>query len=60
MAHSPREGVVDRDCRVFGTPNLFVASSSVFPTAGAVGPTLTIVALANRIASAAARELRAP
>jgi choline dehydrogenase-like flavoprotein len=60
MGHTPRDGVVDPDCRVFGAANLFVASSSVFPTAGAVGPTLTIVALANRIASAAAGELRAP
>jgi choline dehydrogenase-like flavoprotein len=60
MAHDPGHGVVDRDCRVFGAGNLFVASSSVFPTAGAVGPTLTIVALAIRIADLAARELTAP
>lgn len=51
MASSPRDGVVDPDCRVHGCANLFVAGSAVFPTAGAVGPTLTIVALASRIAA---------
>jgi choline dehydrogenase-like flavoprotein len=57
MADSPRQGVVDRDCRVHGARNLVVASSSVFPTAGAVGPTLTIVALAIRAAERLARDL---
>lgn len=60
MAASPRVGVVDRDCRVHGTANLFVASSSVFPTSGAVGPTLSVVALAVRLAATVAKELRAP
>ncbi len=50
MSHTPRTGVVDPDCRVHGCANLYVASSAVFPTGGAVGPTLTIVALACRIA----------
>lgn len=49
MSRSPRDGVVDPDCRVHGCANLFVAGSAVFPTSGAVGPTLTIVALACRI-----------
>ena len=56
MAESPRQGVVDRDCRVHGCANLYVAGSAVFPTAGAVGPTLTIVALACRIAERVAAE----
>ncbi|MEP7314239.1 MAG: GMC oxidoreductase [Pseudomonadota bacterium] len=50
MATSPLDGVVDRDCRVHGIDNLFVAGSSVFPTGGWVFPTLTIVALSLRIA----------
>ena len=50
MAESPREGVVDADCRVHGTANLFVAGSSVFPSTGNANPTLTIVALALRLA----------
>jgi choline dehydrogenase-like flavoprotein len=45
-----RRGVVDADCRVHGTANLYVAGSSVFPTSGAANPTLTIVALALRLA----------
>jgi len=49
MASSAEEGVVDSDCRVFGTENLYVASSSVFPTGHSMGPTLTIVALARRL-----------
>jgi choline dehydrogenase-like flavoprotein len=35
---------------VHGLSNLYVASSSVYPTAGAANPTLTIVALALRLA----------
>ncbi len=50
MAASPRDGVVDMNCEVFGAPGLFVASSAVFPTSGHANPTLTIVALAVRLA----------
>ncbi len=50
MAPSAEDGVVDPDCRVFGADNLFVISSSVFPTGGTSNPTLTIVALAIRLA----------
>jgi choline dehydrogenase-like flavoprotein len=50
MARSPEHGVVDGDCAVFGIPNLFVAGSSVFPLGGCANPTLTIVALALRLA----------
>jgi choline dehydrogenase-like flavoprotein len=50
MHDDPRHGVVDRDCRVHGIDNLYVAGSSVFPTAGWANPTLTIVALALRLA----------
>ena len=51
MASTPRQGVVDTDCRVFGMPNLYVAGSSVFPTGGGSPPTLMIVALALRLAT---------
>lgn len=58
MSNSPREGAVDPCCRVHGARNLWVASSAVFPTSGVAGPTLTIVALALRIADAVRREVR--
>jgi choline dehydrogenase-like flavoprotein len=50
MHRDPKRGVVDEHCRVHGTSNLYVAGSSVFPTAGWAPPTLTIVALALRLA----------
>jgi choline dehydrogenase-like flavoprotein len=50
MSDDPARGVVDRDGRVHGIHNLFVAGSSVFPTAGSATPTMTIVALALRLA----------
>jgi choline dehydrogenase-like flavoprotein len=49
-ADDPKRGVVDRDCRIHGMANLFVAGSSFFPTGGAAPPTLTIVAMALRLA----------
>ena len=52
MHSDPQQGVVDENCRVHGTENLFVAGSSVFPTGlGYSNPTLTIVALSLRLAS---------
>jgi choline dehydrogenase-like flavoprotein len=50
MSADPRLGVVDASTRVHGVANLFIAGSSVFPTAGSANPTLTIVALALRLA----------
>jgi choline dehydrogenase-like flavoprotein len=50
MHSDPRQGVVNADCRVHGIDNLFVAGSSVFTTGGFANPTLTIVALAIRLA----------
>ncbi len=47
----PATGVVDAAGRVHGTANLYVAGSSVFPTCGSANPTLTIVALALRLAT---------
>jgi choline dehydrogenase-like flavoprotein len=50
MSNSPSCGVVDANCRVHGVDNLYMAGSSVFPTGGWANPTLTIVALALRLA----------
>jgi len=55
MGTSVSNSVVDRDCRVHGYRNLYVASSSVFPTTGYANPTLTIVALSLRLADTLAK-----
>jgi choline dehydrogenase-like flavoprotein len=58
MHDSPKHGVVDRNCKVHGMSNLYVAGSSVFPTAGANFPTITLAALTFRLSEHLARELR--
>ncbi|MCU0523851.1 MAG: GMC family oxidoreductase [Elainella sp. Prado103] len=60
MHDHPTQGVVDANCRVHGLSNLFIASSSVFPTGGYANPTLTIVALALRLADHLKQVLRQP
>lgn len=50
MHADPRQGVVDAHCRVHGVGNLHIAGSSVFVTGGFANPTLTLVALAIRLA----------
>jgi choline dehydrogenase-like flavoprotein len=52
MASSPTEGVVDRDLKVFGTHNLYVAGAAVYPTTGFANPTFTAIALGLRLADA--------
>lgn len=49
MAAAPSDGVVDADCAVFGTANLYVAGAATFPTSGFANPTLTLIALALRL-----------
>jgi choline dehydrogenase-like flavoprotein len=58
MQRDPRMGVVDANCRVHGVANLYVAGCSVFPTGGTFNPTLTIVALALRLADHIKERLR--
>jgi choline dehydrogenase-like flavoprotein len=50
MSADPKTGVVDANCQVHGVNNLYVAGSSVFPTAGHANPTLTIAAMSFRLA----------
>ena len=57
MSIEPGEGVVDAECRVHGLDNLYIAGSSVFPTSGNANPTLTIIALAMRMADHLKREM---
>lgn len=51
MGLTPRDGVVDADCRVHGVGNLYVASSAVFPSSSQANPTFLAVALALRLAA---------
>jgi choline dehydrogenase-like flavoprotein len=50
MSDDPKAGVVNPQCRTHDVENLYIAGSAVFPTSGSASPTLTIVALAIRIA----------
>lgn len=49
MSHSPEQGIVNADCRLFAQDNMYVAGSSVFASAGHANPTLTLVQLALRL-----------
>jgi glucose dehydrogenase len=54
MAATAEQGVVDKDCRSFAYPGLFVVGGAVFPTVGTANPSLTAAALALRAAEAIA------
>jgi choline dehydrogenase-like flavoprotein len=50
MGRDPRTSVVDAAGRVHGVENLFITGAAVFPTSGQANPTLTVLALAVRLA----------
>ena len=50
MSANHEDGIVNKDCRLHAVDNLYIAGSAVFPTGGYANPTLTIVALALRLA----------
>ncbi len=50
IADAPERGVVNRDLRVWGTENLYICSSSVFPTSGQANPTFFMGVCAVRLA----------
>ncbi len=49
MSADPRTGTVDTNSRAHEVNNLYIAGASVFPTAGFVNPTATLIALARRL-----------
>jgi choline dehydrogenase-like flavoprotein len=57
MSRSPDKGVLDPSLRVHGIDNLYVASSSAFPTSGQANSTFMIVVMAVRLAEALTRRL---
>lgn len=50
MSDDPSYGVVDRNSKVHGLDNLYIAGSSVFSTGGACNPTMPIIQLCLRLA----------
>lgn len=52
-----RDAVLDPECRMFECPELFVADGSFMPTSLGVGPSLTIIANALRVADIVLGEL---
>ncbi|AXH35228.1 hypothetical protein DVJ78_07250 [Humibacter sp. BT305] len=49
MGSSAADSVVDANCLVHNTQNVFVAGASVFPSGGVANPTFTALALTHRI-----------
>ena len=58
MGSDPADSVVDLEGRCHGIANLTIADASVFPGCPAVGPGLTVVANALRVADRIAAEFR--
>ena len=58
MGDDARSSVVDRDLKVHGIENLYVASCAVFPAGGSSNPTFTMMALTLRIADRLAALLK--
>ena len=50
MGRSGETSVVDRNCRVHGVKNLYIASSSVFPSSGQANPAFLAVVMGLRLA----------
>ena len=50
MSSSKKYGVVDKNCKVFGSNNLYIAGSSIFTTGGHNNPTLPIIQFSLRLA----------
>ena len=49
MGNDKDQCVVDKDLKIYGTKNIFICGSSVFPINGITNPTWTIMTLANRL-----------
>jgi hypothetical protein len=50
MSSTPEDGVVDDNCKVWGTTNIYVLGASVFPSSSHANSTFTALALATRFA----------
>lgn len=59
MGNDPATSVLNPFCQSWDVPNLFVTDASSFPTGGALGTTLTVMAVSMRACHHLAEELRA-
>lgn len=50
MGRDPKSSVADPGGRVHGLPNVWIADGSLLPNPGGANPSLTIQALAYRVA----------
>jgi choline dehydrogenase-like flavoprotein len=57
FGNDPVHAVLDSDCRMYANPDIFVVDGSFLPTSLGVGPGLTIMANALRVASKVVTEL---
>src|SRR5262249_18305037 len=57
FGNDPADAVLDADCRMFANPDVFVVDGSFLPTSLGVGPGLTIMANALRVAATVVAEL---
>ena len=48
-SHNKKFRIVDKNLKINGIKNIYICSSSIFPTSGSVNPTKTICALALRL-----------
>lgn len=58
MGSDPKKSVVDANCKVHDTPNVFVTDGAVFTTQGCYEPTLTIMAISARAGEHIAQAFR--
>ena len=47
--HKIKNSFVDKNLKIIGSKNIFICSSSFFPTSGSVNPTIIILAFALRL-----------
>ncbi|KAL2263197.1 hypothetical protein VTK26DRAFT_7771 [Humicola hyalothermophila] len=58
MSAKAKDGVVDPRGRVWGTDGLYVADASVLPSASGVNPMVTVMSIADHIASGLCEDLK--
>ena len=51
MGEDPKKSVVDKNLKLFGSKNIYITGSSVFPSGGHANPTITIIQLSLRLAN---------